>query len=1312
MNLNKLIENVGNFKTFHEHMASLKDNNVKGNCFEQFAKLFFIFDHRYSNIVENCWLLNELPTKIREKLEIPIKDIGIDLIIQTKDKEFWAVQVKFRSNINTIIKWKELSTFFGLTFGISQQFAKGIFFTNTLIPNNHITKCKNTINILHHFLDTTSEQTFKKMRAYLSNKQIPKNIIYKPRPYQQSILEKGIQYYRRNDIGRLYMPCGTGKTLVSFWLAMEQEDKMLICIAVPSLYLLSQVYNTWSYQLENYKFLLIGSDAEVKLESNMGLLLTTGQKEIKDFLEKYEDNPIIVITTYQSSKRFLNACEYEIDFCIFDEAHKTVGSKDRSFSCLLTEPNIKKRLFVTATERVYQGNNETILSMDDKKIYGDVISTYSLKRAIDEGHLTDYLIVAPIITDETFWNMLKANKMIFNKKIKKDAIQSRYYMTAYLLARSIKERGLTHILTFNNTNANAKKFHKILKKMLVLYGVDCNCYRLTGKSTMKERHRVINDFKNDDVAVISSSRIFTEGVDIPIVDSVCFVDNKLSVIDIIQSCGRALRLHNNKELSYIILPTICEFKEKGGNVFELSNKDFSTVKQVLKAMGTIDKRIIEQFTATSAGRSWSGKKQFVTDTIIAEKYGELEISVEDFDDKINITICDRWGEVNWERSKELLFEYCNKYETVPSHIVKYKNKNIGKWLHSQKRNIASPKNTIYQKLAENSYVKESLDIYLDPTKLFDKWKSLLFEYCNKFHKVPTGNIIFEGKKIGIWFGNQKKGISSVNDVIYKKLAKNPYVKESLDNYLDPNRLFNKRKSLLFEYCDNNNKIPYHKTKFKGINIGFWFYGQKSKIESTDDEIYQELAENPYIKEALDKYLIKKNNSKGQKKINWDEWKMLLFEYCNKNHKVPTNRTQYKNRDIAVWLHHQKSKIESIDNEIYQKLAKNPYVKKSLDYYLNPDKLFDDRKSLLFEYCDRNQEMPSNKTIYKNCNIGKWFHGHKKKIKSTHDAIYRKLTENIYVKESLDNYLDPNKLFNEWKSLLFEYCDIEQTTISNRTKYKGKNIGIWLGNQKQKIKSTQDVIYQELAKNPYIKQSLDNYLKFKANNKRSKRLEWNEGKSLLFEYCDRYQKVPLNKEKYKEIRIGAWLSSQKNKIKSTHDDVYQELSVNSYVKESLDNYLASKKKRVKRLNWDEGRAILFEYCDKYQKTPSYKEKYKGRRIGTWLADQKFKINSTDDEIYKKLATNSYVKESVDYYLNPNKLFSEWRSLLFEYCDQNQHVPHCKEIYKDKNVGQWLSRQKKKLCSREDDIYLKLSENPYVKESLDKYLEKKQNKLTVE
>src|SRR5690606_1679243 len=105
--------------------------------------------------------------------------------------------------------------------------------------------------------------------------------------------------------------------------------------------------------------------------------------------------------------------------------------------------------------------------------------------------------------------------------------------------------------------------------------------------------------------------------------------------------------------------------------------------------------------------------------------------------------------------------------------------------------------------------------------------------------------------------------------------------------------------------------------------------------------------------------------------------------------------------------------------------------------------------------NKNKATPTNKTKYKQQNIGQWLQTQKKKINKATDDVYIKLSENKYVKENLDEYLDPTKKWNEWKDLLFEYCNKNKATPTWRTKYKQQNISTWLQDQKSKINNATD-----------------------------------------------------------------------------------------------------------------------------------------------------------------------------------------------------------------------------------------------------------------
>ncbi len=108
----------------------------------------------------------------------------------------------------------------------------------------------------------------------------------------------------------------------------------------------------------------------------------------------------VVFTTYQSGKATAEAAKKSntsFDVGIFDEAHKTVGKKDSLFSYLLHDKNIriKKRIFMTATERHYRGQSNEIVSMDNPEIYGDTFELLSFKKALETRPpiLSDYKIV-------------------------------------------------------------------------------------------------------------------------------------------------------------------------------------------------------------------------------------------------------------------------------------------------------------------------------------------------------------------------------------------------------------------------------------------------------------------------------------------------------------------------------------------------------------------------------------------------------------------------------------------------------------------------------------------------------------------------------------------------------------------------------------------------------------------------------------------------------------------------------------------------------------------------------------------------------
>ena len=188
-----------------------------------------------------------------------------------------------------------------------------------------------------------------------------------------------------------------------------------------------QTLKTWARELLcegiDIEWIAICSDDDVKNlddpsmnTSEIGIEVNTDEHIIYEFLTKNTYKKKIVITTYQSGNALISAAQksmFEFEIGIFDEAHKTVGNRNKPFAKLLYEENIqiRKRLFMTATERVFKGDSEEIISMDDELIYGKLIDQLSFKAALEQKTriLTDYKIVSASINQAQILELLENN---------------------------------------------------------------------------------------------------------------------------------------------------------------------------------------------------------------------------------------------------------------------------------------------------------------------------------------------------------------------------------------------------------------------------------------------------------------------------------------------------------------------------------------------------------------------------------------------------------------------------------------------------------------------------------------------------------------------------------------------------------------------------------------------------------------------------------------------------------------------------------------------------------------------------------------
>ena len=126
-------EMVSGCSSWEDIQGKLRDLPVKqkGDYFEELTKAYLLLEPEYASKLKHVWLHREVPQAVIEQLKLPATDQGIDLVAETHEGEFWAVQCKYRQDTNHSLPWREVSTFAGLAFGVCRGFSFGIICSTT-----------------------------------------------------------------------------------------------------------------------------------------------------------------------------------------------------------------------------------------------------------------------------------------------------------------------------------------------------------------------------------------------------------------------------------------------------------------------------------------------------------------------------------------------------------------------------------------------------------------------------------------------------------------------------------------------------------------------------------------------------------------------------------------------------------------------------------------------------------------------------------------------------------------------------------------------------------------------------------------------------------------------------------------------------------------------------------------------------------------------------------------------------------------------------------------------------------------------------
>ena len=601
--------------------SSPENNKKKGDVFELLTSLYFVNNPIFSSKLVNLWHHTNVPNQIFDCLDLQKPEVGVDLIAESNDGNLWAIQCKYHEDINKNVSYDEVSTFFGIT----EREITYSKIRHRIISSSALEVSKKISNVHREKLgfltysdfSQLNNEDFKNFHSILDNQKIILSK-YEPREHQKIALRNCLDYFSRESRGKLIHPCGSGKSLTGYWFFRYMNGRNAIII-VPSLQLVKQTLKTWAREFLcegiEIDWIAVCSDDDVKNLDDpalntfeIGIEVNTDNQIISSFLEKDSDKIKIVITTYQSGKKIIEAGKDSgliFDIGIFDEAHKTVGNKNKPFAQLLYDENIQitKRLFMTATERVFKGDSEEIVSMDDEQIYGKVVDQFSFKSALEQKPpiLSDYKIFSTVIYKDQIKELIDNNEFLTaGNKLWSFEADASTFAALITLRKIIKEHKVKHIISFHRNIKRAKEFRELNEEVNKLGGEFgyVHSFHISGKDSTGKRSEALNRFIYEDPSLITNARCLTEGVDIPEVDAVLFADPKHSKVDIVQAAGRAMRVSQNKEFGYIILPIVLEGEDNSS----VQENAFKQIITVLSALGMSDERIIAEFQQIAQGK--------------------------------------------------------------------------------------------------------------------------------------------------------------------------------------------------------------------------------------------------------------------------------------------------------------------------------------------------------------------------------------------------------------------------------------------------------------------------------------------------------------------------------------------------------------------------------------------------------------------------------------------------------------------------------------------------------------------------------------
>jgi len=1007
-------------------------NNNKGYLYEiqirdyiinNLGKMAYLWSHTPENILIEHNIIgshNEARLKRKENKLNGLIDTGIDIIQIDEDK---CSLVQCKNGYKKGLTMNDLAGFMCWMAHLDKLNGY-VYYTDKLSinirclpPNPRIEYIKHNYNQDYNQNDINIDDN----GGVLSNFIIDEDKL----KYQMEAYETAKEYYQENINGIISMPCGTGKTYVSYLI--KKMFRQIIILSPLKQFAKQNLdrYNEYGYK---YPTLLVDSDGCRDIET------------IKEFIEN--NKRFVISATFDSIDVIYLCMEFmHKPFFIIDEFHNlsknNVTNEDDIFYKVINTKH--RKLFMSATPRVYEMEYETDMFYD--VVFGSTIYHMSFTDAIKDKYITDYTIWLPSIHENT--ELLDKDLSVYDID---DVIKSK---CKFLYSCLVNNGSRKCIIYCTDTN----EITSMMQAIEILddyYCLDYHMDYITSDINHKKRDSILKHFASSNkIELLFSCRILDECIDIPSCDSIFITYSSQSKIRTIQRLCRCIRTDSKN-------------KYKKGNIFIWCD-EYSKILETLSGIKEYDIEFRDKIKLNVNGHHGIREDKGLVDD--KKLIGNYIIGIKLF------------RNISWDEKLEMVKMYINENNKRPSC-----KKQLGIWLIHQLKNYKLKLEIMkidiyYNKWTEFINNDKYKKYFISKEKLWYNNLSKLINYFDIYNKKP----LIEDEEIYVnklckWMQhqttnyNKKEGIMK-NKIIYNKwnefINNDKYKQYFLSNedkwYTNLNDVIN--------YIDTNNKRPASTDKdIKIKQLGYWIGTQvrnyKNKLKIMGNEKIYNTWHNFINKDKYKQYFLSDEEY-------WYYNLNNVINYIDINKKLPNSEdkeinTKQLGRWIGTQFQNYKNKKEIMQNEIiYNKWNKfiNDDIYKL--YFLSDEDIWIDKLNKVIDYLKKFNKKPSlEDTNIDFVILARWIYTqisnykHKKHIMKN-IKIYNMWTKFISDYKYKEYFISSKTVWMNTLHQVIQYINTNNKRPSKHNNdYYIDNLGQWVSRQSRNYKNKKGVMKEQ------------------------------------------------------------------------------------------------------------------------------------------------------------------------------------------------------------------------------------------------------------